>query len=102
MTKLMALLLTLTTLTATGCYARAGYYAEPVYVAPVPVYVAPTAGYVQPYGYGYGYERAGGYVSPRPVYIAPRPVYREPMYASRMSARPVAYRMTPAVRGGRR
>jgi len=100
MNKLTALLLTLTTLSASGCYARAGYYAEPVYVAPAPVNVVPTAGYVQPYGYGY--ERAHVYVVPRPVYVEPRPVYRAPMHAARVSARPVPHRGVPAARGYRR
>ena len=88
MTKRTALLLTLTTLVATGCYAHAGYYAEPAYVAPEPVYVAPTPVYAQPYGYGYGYKRAGTYVAPRPVYVEPRPMYRSPRYAARVVVRP--------------
>jgi hypothetical protein len=93
MTKLTALLLTLTTFAATGCYAHAGYYAEPVYVAPAPINVVPTVGYVQPYGYGY--ERAH-------VYVAPRPAYRAPMLAARVSARPGPHRVAPAARGYRR
>ncbi len=97
MTKLTALLMTVTALAATGCYARAGYYAEPVYVAPTPVYVAPTAGYVRPYAYSYGYERPGVYVAPRPAYVEARPAYRAPRSAARVAARPV-----PAVRGYRR
>ncbi len=100
MTKLTALLLTMTTFAASGCYARAGYYAEPVYAAPAPVNVVPTAGYMQPYRYGY--ERAHVYVAPRPLYVEPRPVYRAPMYAARVSARPVPHRSVPAVRGYRR
>ncbi len=97
MIRFAALLMTLTALVATGCYARAGYYAEPFYVAPAPVYVAPTAGYVRPYAYGYGYERPGVYVAPRPAYVEARPAYRAPTYAARVAARP-----TPAVRRGYR
>ncbi len=109
MTKLMALLFTLTTLVATDCYAHPRYYAGPAYGPRARVYVAPTSGYVTPYSYGYGYERPGVYVAPQPVYVAPgpvfsgpRPAYREPMYASRIAFRPVPYRMAPGARSWRR
>jgi len=103
MTKLAIIpMLTFTVLVATGCYAHAGYYAEPMYVASTPTYVVPTSGYTRPYGYGYNYERPGVYVTPRPVYVEPRPVYRAPAYATRVVARPASYRAARATRGYRR
>ena len=44
MTKpVLILMFTVTLLAASGCYAHAGYYAEPMYAAPMPVYVVPIA-----------------------------------------------------------
>ena len=100
MTRMTALLMLLTALAATGCYARAGYYAEPAYLATV--YAAPTAVYARPYSYGYGYERPDVYITSRPVFVAPRPVYRAPAYSARFVARPAPHRAAPAVRGYRR
>ena len=103
MTKFaMILMLTVTAFAATGCYARAGYYAGPMYLASTPAYVVPTAGYTRPYGYGYSYERPGVFVAPRPGYVEPRPVYRAPEYATRVVARPASYRVARASRGYRR
>jgi len=101
MTKTATILtLALTALAAPGCYARAGYYAEPAYVQPAPLYIAPappTVGYARPYHYGYTYEGPRVYVPPRPVYVAPHPVY-----VARVAARPTPYRTAPDFRGHRR
>lgn len=98
MSKFTLLLLAATTTLATGCYAHAGYYAEPAYIAPVPVYVAPRPVYVEPYPFGYAHvhvTREPAYVAPRPVDVAPFPTYtvppRETRYDSgsaRIEARP--------------
>jgi hypothetical protein len=103
MTKLpMILMLTFTILAAPGCYAHAGYYAEPMNVASTPAYVMPTAGYRRPCGYGYSYERPGVYMAPRPAYFEPHPVYHGPVYAPRVAAGPAPYRAARATRGYRR
>lgn len=103
MTKLpMMLILSCTILAATGCYAHAGYYAEPMYVASTPTYVVPTAGYRRPYGYGYSYEGPVAYAAPRPVYVERRPAYRGPVHAPRVAARPTPYRAARTTRGYRR
>jgi len=81
MSKFTLLLLAAVTPLATGCYARAGYYAEPAYIAPAPVYVAQSPVYASPYPYGYARVR----VTQSPTYVTPRPVYAEarPTYTAR-------------------
>lgn len=100
MKRPMALLVSLAAPLVTGCYARAGYYAEPAYVEPAPVVVAPAPVFVEPYPYGY----ARVHVTPVPTRVEARPVYYAPPRAYRRGIRvaavpirhPVQARVVPA------